>query len=133
MEFDPLLLDLIKRDKRYTLQAYRFVNEALYFAIKRREQELAAISEQFTPPGTPHVTGQDVCYAVRDYALEQFGFLALTVLHEFGIKRTSDIGQIVFNLIEIKLMSKNDEDTIEDFDDVFDLADELDHGFRFLK
>ena len=60
------------------------------------------------------------------YAHEQYGYLAKNVLNHWGLKSTSDFGEIVFNLIEIGQMRKTASDTRKDFDKVFD----FDEGFQ---
>jgi uncharacterized repeat protein (TIGR04138 family) len=70
--------------------------------------------------GQRHLTGGELCDAIRRYALEQFGYMAATVLGSWGIHKTGDFGDIVFNLIDIGEMSKTKHDRREDFDDVFD-------------
>ena len=111
--------ELLDRDQRYTLDAYQFVREALAYA-----QEVLRMPAQ---PGEPaaeteghHLTGQQLCEAIRLYALEQFGYMAKTVLGTWGIHNTGDFGEIVYNLIQIKQMKKSKSDKREDFDDVYD-------------
>jgi uncharacterized repeat protein (TIGR04138 family) len=67
-----------------------------------------------------HLTGQQLCQAIREYAVEQYGYLAKTVLNSWGIHTTSDFGEIVYNLIRIKEMRKSKTDRREDFDDQYD-------------
>jgi uncharacterized repeat protein (TIGR04138 family) len=133
MDFENSLTELLRDDRRYKIESYRFVNSVLNYAIKRLDKETAAISKESAAEEAPFVSGREICYAARDYALEQYGFLARTVLYELGIRKTEDIGQIVFNLFEIIQIQKNVDDQIEDFCDVFDLGEELDRGFRFIK
>ena len=53
-----------------------------------------------------HVTGQELCEAIRRYALDQYGYMAKLVLNNWGIRSTGDFGEIVFNLIRIGRMRK---------------------------
>jgi uncharacterized repeat protein (TIGR04138 family) len=69
-----------------------------------------------------HVTGQELCEAIRRYALDQYGMMALTVLNSWGIRSTGDFGEIVFNLIRIGRMRKTKHDRREDFENVYDFA-----------
>lgn len=55
--------------------------------------------------------------------------MARTVFHQWGIRRTDDLGEIVFNLIEAGLLSKTDADSRADFHDVCDLDHALTDGF----
>jgi uncharacterized repeat protein (TIGR04138 family) len=98
------------RDDRYRLAAYIFVMQGLEFCF-------AKIGEK------KHVTGQVLAKSLVEFANRQFGPLAYNVLQTWGVNRTDDFGFIVYNLIEISAMSKNDSDTVEDFFEVFDLKD----------
>lgn len=127
-------LQLLRDDPRYKIEAYQFVRDALSYA-----QEVLELGvEQPTEPGEEdeddedapqveaHLTGQQLCQAIRLYAQEQFGLMAKTVLNNWGIHRTGDFGEIVYNLIDIGLMKKSKTDRREDFDDVYD----FEHAFR---
>ena len=72
-----------------------------------------------------HVTGGEVCQAARRLALRYYGLMAITVLNEWGIRSTSDIGEIVYNLIASGDLDKTPTDKRSDFDDVFDFAQAL--------
>jgi len=85
-------------------------------------------AEEGDPPR--HLTGRELCDAIRRYALDQFGFMAKTVLNNWGVHKTGDFGDIVFNLIEIGEMSKTKDDRREDFDDVFDFETDLRQEFK---
>ena len=56
--------------------------------------------------------------------------MAKCVLNSWGVHRTGDFGNIVFNLIDIKQMKKTKHDRREDFDDVFDFDLGLVQEFR---
>ncbi len=68
---------------------------------------------------------------MRQYAHEQYGYLAKSVLNHWSIYSTSDFGEIVFNLIEIEQMRKTPNDHREDFDNVFDFDEGFQHNFQF--
>ena len=67
-----------------------------------------------------HINGQQLCLGLRDFAIDQYGLLAPDVLAHWGIRRTDDFGRIVFAMIEAGLMSKTDEDSLDDFAGVYD-------------
>jgi len=134
---DPLqaINELVNQDRRYRFDAYVFVFEALRYAQKVLKLGAAAgggslqpdeddpfADEDDDPAGSPerHVTGQQLCEAIRHYALEQYGYLAKCVLNSWGIHNTGDFGEIVFNLIRIEQMRKTPQDRREDFDNVYD-------------
>ncbi len=113
------IVELLQQDQRYKLEAYQFVREALQYA-----QEVLSMPAQKTASAGSkeehHLTGQQLCEAIRVYAVEQYGYLAQTVLNSWGIKTTGDFGEIVYNLIRIKEMRKSKSDRREDFDGQYD-------------
>jgi len=123
---------LLKEDRRYKLDAYAFVFEALNYAHEslsmgtERPAETDEGQEEGAKEAERHLTGQQLCEAVRLYALEQYGYMAQCVLESWGVTSTGDLGEIVFNLIRIGQMRKTKDDTRADFENVFD----FDTGFR---
>ncbi len=61
------------------------------------------------------------CLGLRDYAQQQFGLLAMTVLNSWNIRRTDDFGKIVFAMIG-GLLRKTEQDSIADFQTFRSLA-----------
>ena len=117
----PPILQLLRDDPRFSLEAYQFVRESLDFA----QRELGMGMPNSGPfegeiPDEAHLTGQQLCEAIRLYALDQYGYLAKVVLGSWGVHSTSDFGEIVYNLIRINEMKKSNRDRREDFDDVYD-------------
>ena len=121
---------LLQDDPRYQLEAYQFVREALTYAQEEvMGQSADRPSEPKVESGTEdapaaaevdrHLTGQQLCEAIRRYALEQFGYMAQVVLKNWGVTTTSDFGEIVYNLIRIGFMKKPASDRREDFDNVY--------------
>ncbi len=110
---------IVKEDDRYTREAYGFLKEALDFTMdKERKRMGKAVSKT-----QRHVTGQELLEGVREYALEQFGPMAYTVLTSWGLERCEDFGEMVFNLIEYGVFSKNEDDTKEDFAAIYDFEE----------
>lgn len=72
------------------------------------------------PDHERHVSGQQLCIGLRDYALHRYGLMSKAVLNKWGIRGTRDFGQIIFAMVEAGLMRKTDEDTLDDFDGVYD-------------
>jgi len=77
-----------------------------------------------------HVTGQQVCWAVRDTAIERWGLMAKSVLARWGIESTRDIGAIIFALVESNWLQKQSSDKLDDFNDVFSFDEALDKEYR---
>ena len=127
---DHPLAELLRRDRRYHRDAYFFIFEALRYAQEQRGYDPSLASEAEEDEHR-HVTGQQLCEAIRSYVLQQYGLMAKSVLNTWGIRSTGDFGEIVFNLIDIGQMKKTDSDRREDFDDVFDFETGLRLSFQF--
>ncbi|MBI2824104.1 MAG: hypothetical protein HYX69_05345 [Planctomycetia bacterium] len=127
-----VLSELLRDDKRYTKSAYLFVFDALNYAHSNLGMGGEAAAEEGADPETPerHLTGQQLCEAIRRYALDQYGYMAKCVLNSWGVHKTGDFGEIVFNLIRVGLMRKTSTDRREDFDDVFDFETDLRQSFQ---
>ena len=128
------LLELLNRDRRYTLDAYQFVREALSYAQDVLNLGRRSEVKQEEPPAEEaehHLTGQQLCEAIRKYALEQYGYMAQFVLNSWGVRSTSDFGDIVFNLIDIEFMKQSPTDRREDFDVVYDFDQAFRKQFEF--
>jgi uncharacterized repeat protein (TIGR04138 family) len=124
---------LLARDPRFSIHAYRFVMHALRLAAIKHYGTVATPSTaQPENQVTEHVTGQQLSYAAAELALQEYGFLAHRVLKEWGIEKTSHIGDIVYHMIEEKHMQRSPEDNRADFDDVFDMKNYLVDQFQFL-
>ncbi len=98
----------------YPVEAYEFVQTGLHHTVQKLH------GEEKEPGARRHVSGRELSEGLRTYALMQWGFLARTVLRRWNITRTDDFGRIVFALVDNGWMSKTDEDTPEDFHNVFD-------------
>ncbi|MCL2744761.1 MAG: hypothetical protein FWE67_13010, partial [Planctomycetaceae bacterium] len=139
-QFNHLFPELLKSDRRYRRESYVFVCEALEYAqrvlklgrdaanepmpeeLLAEYEELQSLQKQedLRQRQRQHISGQDLCWAARDYAVRQYGPMAETVLSSLGIRKTDDIGEIVYNLISIGQMRKTAEDSRDDFNGVFD-------------
>jgi len=114
---EDLLNPILKRDIRYTAEAYYFVREALDYTVRNLEK-------------VRHVSGQELLGGIRDYALGEFGPVTRRVLSEWGIRECVDFGNIVFNLVNEGLLGKTDEDSIEDFMGGYDFSEAFELPFR---
>jgi uncharacterized repeat protein (TIGR04138 family) len=130
---------LLQEDQRYKAEAYVFIFEALTFAQNtlgmgaEKPSEITPHSDPaIDPVETPerHVTGQELCEAIRIYALHQYGLMAKIVLNNWGLHNTADFGEVVFNLIRIGKMKKTPSDTIVDFNDLYDFDTAFREDFR---
>ncbi len=116
------LAGVLARDPRYPIHAYAFVFESLEFTktLKQRSRARVARSRARSSAESRHVSGRELCEGARLLALNHYGLMALTVLGLWGIRSTSDIGEIVYNLIASGDLEKTPNDSRADFDGVYD-------------
>ncbi len=110
------VVELIQReDPRFEKGAYFFVRQALDHTlknIKKQQQEQTRTSS--------HVSGHELLEGIRDFALEQYGPMSLTLLNTWNVQTCSDFGDIVFNLVDYGVLGKTENDRPEDFRDGYD-------------
>ncbi|MFA5092589.1 MAG: Minf_1886 family protein [Candidatus Omnitrophota bacterium] len=109
-KFFDLVEEICLQDNRYKPDAYEFVLLGLTFTQKKLKKQT-------------HVSGAELASGLRDYAVNQYGALATRVLTHWGITQTQDFGNIVFNMIEKKLLAKADNDLLSDFNAVYDFKE----------
>lgn len=124
LDFNEVVLLICKEDNRFHKSAYTFVRQGLDFTVKELKK-----SDTRRAGRSLHVTGVELLMGMRAYALDQYGPMARTVLAEWGIKRCSHFGDIVFNLIEYNVFSKTDQDRREDFSEVYTFEEAFDAPF----
>ena len=107
------ILDIHKRDPRFAPQAYHFIYEALDFTMRK-------LGRQKQDGTKRHVSGQELIRGIREFALEQYGFLTRTVFEAWGVKKTDDFGEIVFNMVDANLLNRRDTDSVDDFKNGYD-------------
>lgn len=124
------LAGVLARDPRYTVHAYDFVFEALEYTkgLKKRSHGRTRTGKR-PSAASRHVSGRELCEGARRLALEQYGLMAMTVLALWGIRSTSDIGEIVYNLIAFGELEKTPSDSRADFDNVFNFEDVFRRNF----
>jgi uncharacterized repeat protein (TIGR04138 family) len=103
----------IREDARYPLEAFDFLRQALAWATREVHGEAAVEAPH-------HVSGQQLCEGLRDLARHRWGALAGEVLHRWNIRSTRDFGEMVFLLVSLGALGKQDSDDIDDFDNVYD-------------
>ncbi len=115
INFDEAVEQILARDSRYTRDAYLFVREALDYTQRLVGKE--------TRGAIRHVSGQELLDGIRQFALNQFGPMAVTVLEEWGVHNCRDFGEIVFNMVESSLLAKTEKDTRDDFQNGYDFTE----------
>lgn len=108
----------------YSPEAFKFLREGLSHTVKMvHGAEAAETPSLDEDDDSRHVSGQQLCIGLRDYAVHRYGWLARMVLNRWGITRTDDFGNIVFAMVEAGLMRKTDDDTLADFQGVYDFCE----------
>jgi uncharacterized repeat protein (TIGR04138 family) len=118
------LQQLAKDSGQYPPEAYEFIQRGLSYTVEKLH------GSEADPHANRHVSGRQLSEGLREFALTQWGMLARTVLREWGIHSTLDFGRIVFSLIAAEQMQKTDDDTLEDFRNVFDFKHAFEAGYR---
>ena len=127
IHFDEVVEAIVKRDPRYHRDAYHFLRDALDFtqSLVNRKGRRSSKKRPGQEPGEDdpkHVSGPELLKGVREFALEHFGPMTPTVFEEWGITCTRDFGEIVFNMVRESLLSKTDNDRLEDFENVYEFT-----------
>jgi uncharacterized repeat protein (TIGR04138 family) len=119
-DLDKKIEGIVLKDIRYAPEAYLFIMDALQITKHQLRRE-------------GHVSGQELSHGIKNFGLYLFGLLTKKVFANWGIYRTSDFGNIVYNLIEADVFGKSEEDNMGDFEDIFDFQDVLvdNYPFRF--
>ena len=111
---------ILMRDDHWPFEAYDFVRRAVERAVERAAE--AGVRG--------HVAGPQIVEAARDVAHHEFGPMAAYVLAQWQLHSATDVGHVVFLLIEEGLLAKSDDDRLEDFENVCDLKEALRAPYR---
>jgi uncharacterized repeat protein (TIGR04138 family) len=116
LAFREGIMDQIRlREQRFDERAYLFLLAAL-------EHSQAQLTER------RHITGPELAHSCRELA-QRFGVTARIVLEHWGVRNTSDIGDIVFTLVDMGLLVSQPQDSRDDFYGVFDFADAFEREY----
>ncbi|HNV87000.1 MAG TPA: hypothetical protein PKL97_08595 [Candidatus Omnitrophota bacterium] len=116
-DFLAKLEAIIEKHPKYKLEAYNFLLSGLNYTIRKL-------------PAPRHVSGQELCEGLREFALDQYGPLARLVLEHWGVTTTRDFGEMVFILVGEGMMSKTEEDSVSDFDAVYDFKEAFEKKYE---
>lgn len=114
-DFAAVISEIRQQDGRFEPGAYHFVRQGLDHTIKTLE-------EKEPERESSHVSGQELLEGIRQYALEQYGPMALTLFEHWGVQCCEDFGEIVFQLVDQGVLGKTESDRLEDFADGYDFA-----------
>src|SRR3990167_813440 len=106
IHFHKAVEEIYLKDTRYKVDSYEFILQSLRFTQRKLKKH-------------GHLGGKELAGGCAEFAIEQYGPMAKAVLKHWGITKTQDFGNIVNNMIDAKLLSKTESDSIEDFKDVY--------------
>ncbi len=119
---EKTLHDVVDELGTYPIEAFIFLHEALAYTVEHLH------GKRKDPEQNMHVSGQQLCQGLRDFAMLKYGMLAGTVLRRWGVNGTVDFGRMVFSMIDAGMMSRTDSDTLDDFRNVYDFRTTFDGG-----
>jgi len=122
LSMDQAIAKLREQDSKYAPASYHFIRRALDHSLRKLKREDA--------DRPAHVTGKELLEGFRDLALAEFGPLAKTVLEDWGVIKCADVGEIVFQLVGMGVLGKNDNDKIDDFEELWSFAEAFDIPFQ---
>lgn len=126
-DFNEVVGLIVQEDPRYEKGAYVFLQKALNFTIDKERKSHGKLGAK---TAKRHVSGQELLEGIREYAVEQYGPMAYFVLTSWGLRRCEDFGEMVFNLIDYGVFSKNDDDRKEDFTATYTFAEAFQKPFQ---
>lgn len=121
-DFNEVIRTIRKDDPRYARAAYFFLRQALDYSLKMLHQRCELDK-------TNHLSGKQLLNGIRLYAIDQYGPMARSVLEHWGVKKCEDFGNIVFNLVDSKVLGKTDKDSPEDFSKGYSFRTAFDEPF----
>jgi uncharacterized repeat protein (TIGR04138 family) len=122
-DFDEVIRTIQKDDPRYEKGAYYFVRQALDFSLKN-------LHKRGKLDQSNHLSGPQLLDGIRLYAIKEFGPMARFVLENWGVRNCQDFGNIVFNLVDCKVLGKTEKDSPDDFSGGYSFRAAFDQPFR---
>ena len=108
---------IVEEDPRFHKDVYFFMQDAVAYTLELLNKQ--------NKHQHKHITGQQLCEGIRKYFLDKFGPMAIDVLKEWRITQTRDFGIIVFNMAKYNVLSTRKEDSMDDFENIYDFHQEF--------
>ncbi len=115
---DSDLMSIVEKTA-YPIDAFLFVQKGLDYTVR----QIHGDPDPNADPASRHVRGQQLCKGLRDYAIDQYGLMAKSVLRRWNVRQCEDFGRIVFAMVDADFMQKTEHDSLDDFTDVFDFTE----------
>ena len=119
--FPEVIKEIHATDPRYGKGAYYFIREALDHTLKNLEKNKSK--------NKGHVSGTQLLDGIRDFALDRFGPMTLTIMEHWNIRKCRDFGDIVFNLVDFGILGRTENDSLDDFEDGYNFKDAFEQPF----
>ena len=120
--FPEVIKEIHASDPRYGKGAYYFIREALDHTLKKLKKDQSK--------NKGHVSGTQLLDGIRDYALDRFGPMTLTLLEHWNIQKCRDFGDIVFNLVDFGILGRTENDSLEDFEGGYSFEEAFELPFQ---
>lgn len=120
--FPEVVKEIHDKDDRFGKGAYFFIREALDHTLKSMEKDRGK--------NKGHVSGRELLEGIRDYALDRFGPMALTLMDYWNIKKCRDFGDIVFKLVDYGILGRTEDDSLADFEEGYNFKEAFEKPFR---
>ena len=127
VNFEEVVEKIAAQDPRYHREAYFFLREALDYTQKLHTKKRKAAPDAAS---SRHVTGRELLDGIRQFALQQYGPMTFALLAEWGLHRCEDFGELVFNMVDHRLLGKTETDTREDFKGGYEFAEAFVQPFQ---
>lgn len=94
--------DFYAQTGKYHPDAYEFITDCVITQISNM-------------PEARHLTAREVLDGVAERCRSEFGAVGFMVMQRWGVKSASDVGEIVFDLIGLQILSASEDDRRSDF------------------
>ena len=119
--FPDVIHEIHAKDDRFGKGAYYFIREALDHTLKSMEKNRGK--------NKGHVSGSELLEGIKDYALERFGPMTLTLMDHWNVKKCRDFGDIVFNLVDHGILGRTENDSLSDFEGGYNFQEAFEGPF----
>ena len=119
--FPDVIKEIHDQDDRFGKGAYYFIREALDHTLKSMEKD--------RDKNKGHVSGRELLEGIRDYALDRFGPMTLTLMDHWNVKKCRDFGDIVFNLVDHGILGRTENDSLADFEGGYNFKEAFENPF----
>ena len=120
-QFEHAVSAIVAKESRFQPGAYFLIREVLDFTVDRLTKE--------TGDEQRHVSGRELLIGFRDYILKEYGPMGATLLKDWGVTKCRHVGEIVFLFIEHGVFGKQDSDTLDDFNEIYEFEEAFTNPF----